>query len=118
MGEFRGFVVPTATPVPDQFFDELLPVLNLAETRVLLVIIRCTYGSRRPSADLSLRQIMEGVSDAEGYPVAPPIGLSKATVCRALAALRRRRIIIAQRQRSAERGNEPTVYRLNAGVFL
>lgn len=118
MGEFRGFVVPTATPVPDQFFDELLPTLNLAETRVLLVIIRCTYGSRRPSADLSLRQIMEGVTDAEGYPIAPPIGLSKATVCRALASLRRRRIIAAQRHRSNERGNEPTTYGLNSGIFL
>lgn len=117
MQPFRGFVVPTATPVPDQFFDELLPVLGLAELRVLLFLIRCTYGSRRVSADLSLRQMLTGVHDSDGYLVAPGIGLSKATLCRALASLRRRGVIIAERQRSAEQGNEPTRYRLNTGSF-
>ena len=52
MEEFNGFTVPTATSVPDQFFDELMPTLGLAEMRVLLFIIRCTYGSRRVSADM------------------------------------------------------------------
>jgi hypothetical protein len=117
MPDFRGFVVATATPVPDQFFDELLPVLGLAELRVLLFIIRCTYGSRRPTADLSLRQILTGVYDSEGLLVAPGIALSKATLCRALAGLRRRQVIVAERQRSVEAGNEPTRYRLNTGSF-
>jgi transcription initiation factor IIE alpha subunit len=117
MGEFRGFVIPTATTVPDQFFDELLPTLHLSELRVLLFIIRCTYGSRRLSAEISLRDMMDGVVDAEGRLLAPAVGLSKATVCRALAALRKRKIIIAERRRTAENGNEPTCYRLNSGVF-
>jgi len=117
MGEFRGFTTPTATPVPDQFFDELLPTLNLAQMRVLLFIIRCTYGSRRVAADISLRQMLEGIHDADGYPLAPGVGLSKATVCRALAALRRRRIIVVERRRSVEMGNEPTTYRLNMAFF-
>ena len=114
---FEGFVAGTATPVPDQLFDELLPVLGLAELRVLLFLIRCTFGSRRPTAEISLRQMMEGIHDAEGFPLAPGVGLSKATVCRALAGLRRRQVILAERRRSAEQGNEPTVYRLNMGFF-
>ncbi|MEI6502955.1 MAG: replication protein [Armatimonadota bacterium] len=113
MDEFGGFTVPTATAVPDQFFDELMPTLGLAEMRVLLFIIRCTYGSRRISADISLRQMVEGVQDAEGYQLAPGVGLSKATVCRALSTLRRRQVVIAQRRRSEDLGNEPTTYRLN-----
>jgi transcription initiation factor IIE alpha subunit len=113
MDEFGGFTIATATPVPDQFFDELMPTLGLAEMRVLLFIIRCTFGSRRGSADLSLRQMLEGVWDADGYQMAPGVGLSKATVCRALSALRRRKIVIAQRRRSEDLGNEPTTYRLN-----
>lgn len=117
MAEFAGFTVSTATPVPDQFFDELLPVLSLAEVRVLLFIIRCTYGSRRAVASISLRQMMEGVSDGEGYLLAPGLGRSKATICRALASLRRKRIIVAERQRSEDLGNEPTTYRLNTGLF-
>jgi transcription initiation factor IIE alpha subunit len=103
--------------VPDQLFDELLPLLGLAEMRILLFLIRCTFGSRRPMAEVSLRQMMEGVSDAEGYPLAPGVGMSKATVCRALVSLRRRRVIIAERQRSDDQGNEPTRYRLNMGFF-
>ena len=113
MDEFGGFTVPTATSVPDQFFDELMPTLGLAEMRVLLFIIRCTFGSRRISADISLRQMLEGVWDAEGFQLAPGVGLSKATVCRALKSLKQRRIVIAQRRRSEDLGNEPTTYRLN-----
>jgi len=114
---FRGFTAGTSTPVPDQFFDELLPVLGLAEMRVLLFLIRCTFGSRRPVAEISLRQMMEGVTDAEGYPLAPGVGMSKATLCRALAGLRKRNVIIAERRRSKDQGNEPTQYRLNMGFF-
>lgn len=117
MEEFGGFTIPTATAVPDQFFDELMPSLGLAELRVLLFVIRCTYGSRRISADISLRQMLEGVRDAEGYLQAPGVGLSKATLCRALKVLRERKIIIAERQRSEDLGNEPTTYRLNMGFF-
>ncbi len=113
--EFAGFTKPTATPVPDQFFDELLPKLGLAEIRVLIFIIRCTYGSRRPSADISLRQMLDGVYDTDGFLMAPGLNMSKATVCRALSLLRRRKVIIAKRQRSSEFGNEPTVYSLNMG---
>jgi hypothetical protein len=114
---FGGFTAGTSTPVPDQFFDELLPVLGLAELRVLLFLIRCTFGSRRPVAEISLRQMLEGLTDADGYPLAPGVGLSKATLCRALASLRRRQVIIAERRHSAEQGNEPTRYRLNMGFF-
>ncbi|MBU0607284.1 MAG: replication protein [Armatimonadetes bacterium] len=117
MEPFRGFTAGTSTPVPDQFFDELLPLLGLAEMRVLLFLIRCTFGSRRPVAEISLRQMMEGVTDAEGYPLAPGVGMSKATLCRALAGLRKRNVIIAERRRSEDQGNEPTQYRLNMGFF-
>lgn len=117
MQPFRGFIAGTSTPVPDQLFDELLPVLGLAELRVLLFLIRCTFGSRRPVAEISLRQMLEGVEDSDGYPLAPGVGLSKATLCRALASLKRRQVIIAQRQRSEEAGNEPTLYSLNMGFF-
>lgn len=35
---------PNTTQVPNRFFDHLLPHLTLAETKILLVIIRQTYG--------------------------------------------------------------------------
>ncbi len=115
--EFSGFTIGTVTPVPDQLFDELLNILSASELKVLLFIIRCTFGSRRHAAEISLSQMMEGVYDAEGYLLAPGLKMSKATICRALSRLRKRRVIVAERQRSPERGNEPTVYRLNMAFF-
>lgn len=35
---------PNTTQVPNRFFDHLLPCLTHAETKILLVIIRQTYG--------------------------------------------------------------------------
>lgn len=117
MPSFRGFTAGTSTPVPDQLFDELMPLLGLAEMRLLLFLIRCTFGSRRPMAEISLRQMIDGMTDTDGYPLAPGVGMSKATVCRALASLRRRNVIVAERRRSEDQGNEPTRYHLNMGFF-
>ena len=45
--KFSGFVCPTTTPVPDQLFDELLHRLSGAELKVLLYIVRRTFGFKK-----------------------------------------------------------------------
>lgn len=55
--QFSGFVFPTTTPVPDQLFDELLPRLSGAELKVLMYIIRRTFGFKKQSDDISLAQL-------------------------------------------------------------
>ena len=52
--KFPGFVFPTTTPVPDQLFDELLHRLSGAELKVLLYIVRRTFGFKKQSDDISL----------------------------------------------------------------
>ena len=41
---FRGFRSPSYTQVPDELFDELLVELSGGELKVLLYIIRRTFG--------------------------------------------------------------------------
>ncbi|HEY8311261.1 MAG TPA: replication protein, partial [Gemmatimonadaceae bacterium] len=110
--EYEGFSNPNGTIVPDDVFDVLMPRLADAELRILLYIIRRTFGFKKNSDDISLRQMVEGITTRDGRVLDSGTGLSKPTVARGLAGLREKRIIVATRNRSVERGNEATSYRL------
>ena len=110
---FRGFDGPNYTQVPDALFDELLAFLSGSETKVLLYIIRRTFGFKRDSDTISLSQMLTGITTRDGKVLDHGTGLSKPSLLRALRSLQEQRIIFTERRRSAERGDEPTVYRLN-----
>ncbi len=109
---FRGFRSPNYTQVPDELFDELLPELSGAELKVLLYIIRRTFGFKRDSDSISLSQMLNGIQTRDGQPLDRGAGVSKPTLLQALRSLEERRIIQTERRRSADKGDEPTVYRL------
>lgn len=109
---FRGFRCPTYTMVPDELFDELLVELSGAELKTLLYIIRRTFGFKRDSDSISLSQMLRGIQTADGRTLDRGVGLSKPTLLQALRSLQEKHIIETQRQRSVERGDEPTVYAL------
>jgi len=110
---FRGFRSPNYTQVPDELFDDLLAKLSGAELKVLLYIIRRTFGFKRDADSISLSQMLHGIARKDGQPLDQGTGLSKPTLLQTLRGLIARNIIIAERRRSEERGDEPTVYRLN-----
>ncbi len=109
---FRGFRSPNYTQVPDELFDELLSVLSGAELKVLLYIIRRTFGFKRDADAISLSQMMHGITTREGNRLDRGVGLSKPTLLQALRSLEINNIIETTRQRSTERGDEPTIYQL------
>ena len=111
--EFGGFSSPNTTPIPDEFFDVLAPRLKEAELRVLLYIMRRTFGFKKTSDSISLRQMTEGVRTADGRILDEGTGLSKKAVIQAIRSLVRRKIIIATPRQSPEKGTETTTYRLN-----
>src|SRR2546427_11455404 len=76
---FRGFQSPNFTQVPDEFFDFLLPRLSGAEIKVLLYIMRRTFGWKKASDDISFSQICEGITTREGDVLDEGTGLSKST---------------------------------------
>lgn len=109
---FRGFRSPNYTQVPDELFDELLSVLSGAELKVLLYIIRRTFGFKRDADAISLSQMLNGITTRDGDRLDRGVGLSKPTLLQALRSLETNNIIETQRQRSTERGDEPTIYQL------
>lgn len=108
-----GFQSPNYTMVPDELFDELLPVLSGAELKVLLYIIRRTFGFKRDSDTISINQMLHGIKTRDGRVLDRGVGLTKKTLLAAIRSLEERNAIVTQQRRSLERGNEPTVYQLN-----
>lgn len=110
---FLGFDGPNYTQVPDALFDELLPYLSGSEVKVLLYIIRRTFGFKRERDTISLSQMLTGITTHKGVVLDRGTGLSKPSLLRALRSLREKHIIIAERRSSADRGDRPTEYHLN-----
>lgn len=111
-GIFGGFSSPNYTQVPDQLLDNLLPDLSEAELKVLLYIVRRTFGFKKESDTISLRQLSNGITTKDGRQLDRGTGLSKSGVTKALLSLRKRGILIRFKNSDSVRGSTPTTYRL------
>lgn len=111
--QFSGFALPAYTSVPDQLFDELMPHLSGAELKVLLYIVRRTFGFKKNSDNISLSQMVNGIKKQTGEVLDQGTGLGKASVARALNSLEQKRIILRHRRSSEKNGDEATTYTLH-----
>ena len=111
--QFPGFRSPNYTMVPDDLFDDLMAGLSGAELKVLLYIIRRTFGFKKHSDDISLNQICQGIKARNGRLLDRGTGLSRSTVKVALQALLAKSVIVAAHRSSAKRGFEATTFRLH-----
>jgi hypothetical protein len=109
---YEGFSSPNGTIVPDDLFDVLAPELGEAELRVLLYIIRRTFGFKKSSDAISLSQMVDGIKTRDGRVLDRGAGVAKSAAARAVSGLTGKGIVTASRRRSAERGHEATVYSL------
>lgn len=110
---FVGFSSPNTTSVPDDFFDVLAPNLSEAELRVLIYILRRTFGFKKESDTISLKQMVEGISTHDGRTLDRGTGMSKPGVTKGVKGLVAKGVVLAIRNSSLERGDEPTTYRLH-----
>jgi hypothetical protein len=115
---FKGFISPRYTPVPDDLFDELMSLLSGAELKVLLYIIRRTFGFKKDVDNISLSQICKGIKTRDGEVLDKGTGLSQQSVITACKGLVEKNAIAAKRRSSKERGYESTTYSLNLLPFL
>src|SRR5690242_4768921 len=115
--QFKGFLSPRYTQVPDELFDELMAHLSGAELKVLLYIIRRTFGFKKDSDTISLNQICKGITTKRGEVLDRGTGLSQNAVLGALRGLTAKNAIVAKRNSSPEKGHEPTTYSLNIIPF-
>jgi Bacteriophage replication protein O len=109
---FQGFISPRFTQVPDVLFDELMAHLSGAELKVLLYIIRRTFGFKKDSDNISLNQICNGITTREGEVLDIGTGLSQQSAITASKRLVEINAIIATKRTSKEKGYESTTYSL------
>src|SRR5215212_5443220 len=85
--QFEGFDNPTTTPVPDVFFDVLAAQLTEAELRVLLYVLRRTFGFKKESDTISLKQMVDGIKTRDGKILDRGTGMAKSAVARGAQGL-------------------------------
>ena len=112
MDRYRGFPRPNTTPTPDDLFDLFLPVLTHAELKVLLYIVRRTYGFKKSSDRISLKQICKGIITKSGKRLDSGTGLSRQGAITAVKSLEKRGLIVVERVKTEDGYNKVNVYRL------
>jgi phage replication O-like protein O len=110
---FRGFRKPTYTQVPDEVFDELMPILSGSEFKVLMYVIRRTFGFQKGSDRISKAQMEFGIRRKDGSILDGGTGLSRRAIRLAVESLVEKDILIKITHQSPERGDETTEYALN-----
>jgi len=110
---FGGFSEPTFTQIPDVFFDEIAPNLTEAELRCLIYIMRRTFGFKKSADNISLKQLVKGITATGGRILDQGTGMSKSAVARGLAGLVEKGIVTATRNASPQKGDLPTTYTLH-----
>ena len=110
---FRGFQRPHYTQVPDELFDELMPHLNESELKVLLYIIRRTFGFKKDSDHISLSQMAEGITTKDGRQLDGGTGLARRSVMRGLKGLLEKGVVVTVRQRTSQGDYETNLYALS-----
>jgi len=98
--QFEGYDPLRYTQVPDAVFDDQLSQLSHAELKVLLWIVRCTFGWKKQSDSISLSQLEKAT------------GLSRRAVSAATKTLEAGKHIVIERGVAAKGGAKRNVYGL------
>ncbi len=78
-----------------------------------MYICRRTFGFKKDADNISLSQMVSGITTKEGAQLDGGTGLSKSSVARALKDLEEKNIILRVRRSDPKRGDLPTTYQLN-----
>jgi len=109
---YKGFTSPNGTIVPDDVFDVLAPELSEAELRVLLYVIRKTFGWKKNEDAISVSQMVNGVKTRDGRIMDKGTGMSKSAVWRGANGLVAKGILNRQQSQSENGEYETNVYSL------
>jgi len=107
-----GFLKPTTTPTPDEIFDVWLSKLTGSELKVLLYIVRRTFGFGKDVDAISLSQITKGIRKKNGEVLDLGTGLSRKSAYQAVQNLEKRELIKVGRALAEDRINEINTYSL------
>jgi hypothetical protein len=109
---FPGFNEPTFTLTPDVLFDDLAPDLAECELRVLLYVVRRTFGFKKSADNISINQMVEGIKTRDGRVLDRGTGMSRPSVVKGAKGLVEKGIVVATSNRNPDGGDAPTTYQL------
>ena len=112
MEKFKGFSRPNTTPTPDEVFDTFMTQLTHAELKVLLYIVRRTFGFKKDTDSISLNQISNGITTKDGRELDRGAGLSKQGAITAVQNLEKKGLIVVGRVKTKDGYNHVNVYKL------
>ena len=106
---------PNTTQTPDIILDRWLAVLSGSEFKVLMYLVRRTYGfGKRDGDQISLKQMVSGIRrTTDGTPLDWGVGLDKDTVLGALSVLVGLGMVVRTQQRGEKQEYTPTHYAIN-----
>ena len=114
--QFSGFIAPQYTPIPDSVFDELAHILSGGEYKVLMYILRRTFGFKKNSDSISYSQMLNGIVSKDGRRMDYGAGIKSATtLSKAIKRLEDINIIVAIRNERKNGGLNSTTYTPNMG---
>ncbi len=118
--QFSGFASPNTTPLPDELFDVLAPELTEGELRVLLYVIRRTFGFKKQHDRISLSQMVNGIKRRDGTVLDRGTGMGKPAVIRSVRSLVELGILTVDKAESEQGDADVNVYSLHFrdGVVL
>ncbi|GAI82080.1 unnamed protein product, partial [marine sediment metagenome] len=111
--KFKGFTKPIYTQTPNEVFDILLDMLNGSELKVLLYIIRRTFGFKKESDNISLNQIVNGIKKKDGSIQDYGTGISKLSARKAVKILIEKNVILKIRRKDESGKDKSPNYSLN-----
>lgn len=109
---FGGLDAPAYTQVPDDLVDWVMAYLTGAELKVLLYIVRRTFGFKKAADAISIDQLCNGIVTHDGRRLDLGTAMKRSTVLEALRSLRQKNLILALPQSDLTAGTRPTVYAL------
>ncbi len=109
---YEGFSGPNGTIVPDDVFDLLAPRLKESELRVLLYIVRRTFGFGKSADAISLKQLTDGIIARDGRILDSGTGMSRKAVVSGIKGLSGKGIISVERRHGDRGDSQVNVYKL------
>lgn len=89
---------PNFTQIPNYLFDELMTNISHAELRVLLYVMRRTYGFQKNSDRISISQLMNGIKKEDGTRLDYGTGLSNRAIITAINSLAEKKLIVTDKK--------------------
>lgn len=102
-----------STQIPDVIIDRWMPTLSGGELRVVIYVARRTYGWRKPDDEISVSQLVDGITKRDGTRLDYGTGLSRSQVISAVESLSSKGVLSRRHNKRADGGDAPSTYSLD-----